>query len=62
MVTLTDQIKSAERELAIRKRVYPKWVDSRKMTSDQCRHEIDCQEATVALLKTWQEKQQPKLI
>lgn len=62
MVTLTDQIKSAERELAIRKRVYPQWVANKRMKADQCRHEIECQEATVALLKSWQEKQQGKLL
>ena len=48
MKTLTEMIACAKRELAIRERVYPKWVESKRMTADQCRHEIETMQAIVA--------------
>jgi hypothetical protein len=51
MKTLPEMIACAKRELAIRKRVYPKWAESGKMTFDQCRHEIATMEAIVAELE-----------
>lgn len=52
MKTLSEMVKCAKRELAIRQRVYPKWVESKKMTADQCRHEIECMEAIVSELES----------
>jgi hypothetical protein len=42
MITLNDQIECAERELAIRKQVYPGWVDKGRMAPDKANHEIEC--------------------
>jgi len=44
-VTHTDKRKTAERELSMRKRVYPRWVESGKMTQAQATHEIAVMEA-----------------
>jgi hypothetical protein len=51
MKTLSEMIACAKREAAIRKRVYPKWVESRRMTADQCRHEIETMLAIVVELE-----------
>ena len=45
-------IACAKREAAIRRNVYPKWVESGRMKADQCRHEIECMEAIVVELES----------
>lgn len=40
-VSAHDKWKCCERELAMRKRVYPKWIASGKMTHREARYEID---------------------
>lgn len=52
MKTISEMIACAKRELAIRKRVYPKWVESNRMTHEQCRHELETMEAIVAELES----------
>lgn len=50
-ISLPDQIKCVEREIMMRKRVYPAWVDAKRMTEDRAGVEI----ATMtAALKTLQ--------
>lgn len=51
MKTITEQIASAKRELALRKHVYPGMLATGKMTADQCRHEIECMEAIIKTLE-----------
>lgn len=51
MKTIQEQIKSARREVAMRKRVYPRSVEYKSMTADACRHEIECMEAIVETLE-----------
>lgn len=36
-----DKLKVAERELALRRRVYPRWISAGKMTMRDARYEID---------------------
>ena len=50
MKTLDEQIESAERELAMRKRVYLKWVVAGKMNWLKARHEIECMESIIETL------------
>jgi hypothetical protein len=50
-VPLTDQIKCAKRELAIRESVYPKWVQSGRMKREVAAYEIDAMRAVVASLE-----------
>jgi hypothetical protein len=52
----TEQLACAQRELAMRKRVFPRWVQQEKMTQEKMTqekadHEIACMEAIVATLK-----------
>lgn len=48
--TLPQLIACAERQVALRKNVYPKWIGT-KLTADKARHEIACMEGIVAFLK-----------
>lgn len=40
MISLEDQIKCVEREIALRKRVYPRWIAAGKMTNEKANDEI----------------------
>jgi len=42
--TIDEQIKSVQREIGMRQRVYPAWVKKGLMTQDQAAHEIACME------------------
>lgn len=55
MKSITEQIKSAERELAIRKKVYPGLISKEKMTADEVRHEIECMESIVETLRMFKQ-------
>ena len=50
MKTLNEQIDCAKRELAMRKNLYPKWVESGNMAHDEATHQIECMESIVATL------------
>lgn len=50
-VTIDDMIQAAERELALRRRVYPRRVSEGKMSADFAQHQTRAMEAIVALLK-----------
>lgn len=45
VITTIDKLKCAERELALRKRSYPKWVEEERMSAGKSAHEIACMEA-----------------
>lgn len=48
VITNADKLACAKRELAMRKRVYPRWVEQQnKMSAGQAAHEIAAMEAIV---------------
>ena len=49
--SLADQIRCVEREIAMRERVYPKWVAAGRMKLDQSEREIDAMKAVLATVK-----------
>lgn len=51
MKTLKDQLACAQRELALRRSAYPKWVASKRMTQDKADHETGCMASIVATLQ-----------
>ena len=51
MHTVDELIACAQRELRLRKRVYPGLVNNKKITADRCRYEIQCMESMIAFLK-----------
>jgi hypothetical protein len=44
-VTYEDKLACANRELAMRQRVYPDWIARRKMTREKADHEIAVMQA-----------------
>jgi len=50
-IPIERQIKCIDRELAIRKRVYPRWVDAERMTQEDADDEIASMEAALETLK-----------
>lgn len=50
-VSIEDQIKCVAREIAMRRNVYPKWVDSKRMKQEAADREIAAMEAVIETLK-----------
>ena len=62
IITVRDQVKCVEREIAFRKRVYPKWVELKKMSPAKAELEIKVMESIkVSLLLMPQEQSLLKL-
>jgi hypothetical protein len=47
IITTADKLACAERELAMRLRVYPRWVEEGKMSADKAKREVACMEEIV---------------
>ena len=58
MVTIEDQIKAVEREIGMRRRVYPNWVASKRMSQEKADKEIAAMEAVLETLKEVQKQGQ----
>ena len=50
-ISYDDMIACARRELALRKRVYQRWIDQERMSEPRALHEIACMEAILAHLE-----------
>ena len=44
-MTLEEQIKCVDREISLRKKVYPAWVERGKMNKTEAAYQIECMEA-----------------
>lgn len=53
-ISLQEQIKCVEREIAMRRRVYPRWIFNNKMKQAQADLEIERMEAVLNTLQTLQ--------
>lgn len=64
MITTHEKMKCCERELAMRKRVYPRWVAAGKMTHREARYELDVMAAMLAdyAVQTEAEEQEERLL
>lgn len=51
MKTIEEQIKCVKREIAMRKRVYPKWVKYNRMKQEEADHEITCMESVLKTME-----------
>jgi hypothetical protein len=49
-VSIDDQIKCVQREIGMRERVYPRWVEQKKMTQEKADYEIAAMKAVLASL------------
>ena len=52
---LTDQIACVKREIAMREKVYPRWIESRKMTQEKADREIKTMKDVLITLETLQQ-------
>lgn len=60
--TLDDQIDCVKREIGMRERVYPKWVQLRRLSQEQADRELGRMRAvlkTLQDLKDWQSRPEP---
>jgi signal recognition particle subunit SEC65 len=57
-MTLDQQIACVRREIALRKRVYPRWVESGRMKKETADREIDCMQAVHDTLAALREQEQ----
>jgi hypothetical protein len=51
MITLLEQIAEAQRELALRRTLYPQWVKSGKLDAGDAYYRLQAQEAIVRTLQ-----------
>ena len=56
MMTIEDQIKAVEREISMRRRVYPRWVENKRMSQEKADKEIATMEAVLETLKEVQKQ------
>jgi hypothetical protein len=56
MITIEDQIKAVEREISMRRRVYPKWIISGRMSQEKAVKEVKAMEAVLETLKEVQKQ------
>jgi hypothetical protein len=57
-ISLEEQIKAAQRELALRKKVYPGFVARGSMTQDEADYQIACATAWIVTLTRCLEQEQ----
>lgn len=50
-IDIEAQIASVEREITMRERAYPRWVDQRRMTAKTAERELACMRAVLATLR-----------
>jgi hypothetical protein len=56
-ITTDDMLKCAQRELALRKNAYPRWIAAGKMSEGGAKHQIDAMAAIVAHFQAAVEKE-----
>lgn len=47
IITMADKLACAQRELSMRRKCYPRWVDENKMSAGKAAHELACMESIV---------------
>lgn len=60
-ISIRDQVACVGRELGMRKRCYPKWVSSERMTQKEADQEIAAMEAVYKTMREVADKNQLKL-
>ena len=59
-VTLEDAYKEAQRELRLRKNVYPRWIARENLSPETAAHRLACQELICRTLATLLEESSPQ--
>jgi len=60
-ITLDEQIACVRREISMRERVYPRWVESRRLTQQKADAETNAMRAVLATLEGLLARQRPEL-
>jgi hypothetical protein len=61
-IPLAEQIKCVERELALRRSAYPKWVAIQRMTQTTADRELAAMAAVLETLKALKVEREPSLL
>ena len=61
-VSLAAQIQCVLREIGLRHRVYPKWIEAKRMTQAQAEREIARMESVLETLQAMQRDHEPALL
>lgn len=48
IIATLDKLACAQRELKMRQRVYPRWIEGDRMSAGKAAHEIACMQSIVA--------------
>lgn len=59
-IDLTRQIACVRREVSMRKRVYPRWVQNAKMTQEEADRQLQTMEAVQATLEQLRDAEKAK--
>lgn len=59
--SLEQQIECIEREISMRRKVYPRWVVTSRMTEEAARHEMAAMRGVLDTLKALHERREPEL-
>ena len=51
MITLAEQIAEVQRELALRRKLYPQWIKRNKLDAGEAKHQMRCLEAVLKTLE-----------
>lgn len=62
IITTTELVASAKRELAMRERVYPRQIEQGKMDQAKADHETACQRMIVAILEEREQRESSQLV
>lgn len=57
IITLKDQIACIEREITMRQRVYPRWIEAGRIKQAKADTEIRTMQAVLTTLKSLEEKE-----
>lgn len=56
VITAADMLRCAERELKMRKGVYPRWIENGRISEGAAAHQLACMEEIVKTLRPLAEK------
>lgn len=60
-ISLDEQIASVRREISMRERVYPRWVESKRLAQQKADAETNAMRAVLATLEGLRAQQRPGL-
>lgn len=52
-LTSDELVACVKREIALRERVYPKWISAGRMTQEKANHEIRCMRAVLNIVEEY---------